>query len=90
MGLAEKMATLASRSKAVPAAIEARVDKLLPRLDALEANGNLHLGGLETMVADAETGVAAAEAALRQLTNGGPPLSDSGGSSSVLERKKEV
>lgn len=80
MSLADKMARLAERSQAVPAAIEARVDKLLPRLDALEASGNTHVGGLEAVVTDAEKGVAAAEQAMRKLTNGGPPLSDAGSS----------
>lgn len=79
MSLAEKMAMLAARSQAVPRALEARADALLPRLDALEAKGGPVFDGLEAVMADAEKGVAAAESAMRLLTNGGP-LSGSGGS----------
>ena len=81
MSLAEKMAILAARSQAVPKALEARADALLPRLDALEANGGPVFDGLESVVADAEKGVAAAESAMRLITNGGP-LPPSGGSQS--------
>jgi hypothetical protein len=81
MSLAEKMKTLASRSQAVPGAIERRVDALLPRIDALEANAGVSLTGLEQVVADAEAGVAATDAAMRQLSNGGPPLGSSENSS---------
>lgn len=80
MSLADKMATLAARSQAVPKALEARADALLPRLATLEKSGAVAFGALDAIVADAEKGVASAEAAVRALTNGGPPLSDSGGS----------
>lgn len=76
MSFAEKMATLAARSQAVPKALEARADALLPRLDALEAKGKPVFDGLESVIADAEKGVAVAESAMRQLSNG--PLSGSG------------
>lgn len=79
MSLSEKMGTLAVRAKAVPLALEARADALLPRLDALEKTGGAAFAGLEAIAADAEAGVSAAEGALRQLTNGGP-LSGSAGS----------
>lgn len=71
MGLAEKMGTLATRMQAVPAALGARADAVLTRLDALEASGTATFSGLEQVVADAEAGVSAAEHAMRQLTNGG-------------------
>jgi hypothetical protein len=80
MGLASKMALLADRVKSVPAALEAKADALLPRLDALEARGAPAFDDLAAVILDAEKGVAAAEAAMRLLTNGGPPLSDSGDS----------
>lgn len=73
MSLAEKMAMLAARSQAVPKALEARADALLPRLDALEKTGEASFSGLESVIVDAEKGVAAAEAAMRLLSNG--PLS---------------
>jgi hypothetical protein len=82
MGLASKMALLADRVKSVPAALEAKADALLPRLDALEARGAPAFDDLTAVILDAEKGVAAAEAAMRLLTNGGPPLSDSGDSKS--------
>ena len=81
MSLSEKMATLAARSQAVPKALEARADALLPRLDALEAKGHPAFDGLESVVADAEKGVAAAETAMRLLTNGGPLPGSSGSQS---------
>lgn len=81
MGLADKMAMLAERMHSVPKALEARADALLPRLDALEAKSAPTFDGLDAVLADAEKGVAAAEAAMRLLTNGGPLL-DSGGSKS--------
>ena len=78
MGLAEKMATLAQRAQSVPKALEAKADALLPRLDALEASGGAAFEGLANVVADAEEGVAAAEAAMRLLTNGAPLSASSG------------
>jgi hypothetical protein len=74
MGLAEKMGRLAERMHSVPKALEAHADALLPRLDALEAKGAPTFEGLAAVIADAEKGVAAAEAAMRLLTNGGPLL----------------
>lgn len=81
MALSDKMALLAERMQSVPKALEARADALLPRLDALEAKAPATFDALAAVVADAEKGVAAAEAAMRLLTNGGPLL-DSGGSAS--------
>lgn len=78
MSLAEKMATLAARSQAVPKALEARADALLSRLDSLEAKGVPVFDGLDGVLSDAEKGVAEAEGAMRQLSNA--PLPPSGGS----------
>jgi hypothetical protein len=78
MGLAEKMGRLAERMQSVPKALEAHADALLPRLDALEAKGAPTFEGLASVIADAEKGVAAAEAAMRLLTNGGPLLDSAG------------
>ena len=72
------MATLAQRAQSVPKALEAKADALLPRLDALEASGGAAFEGLANVVADAEEGVAAAEAAMRLLTNGAPLSASSG------------
>lgn len=75
MSLADKMATLAARSQAVPKALETRADALLSRLDALEATSGPVFTGLEGVMGDAERGVAAAESAMRQLSNGPLPVS---------------
>ena len=80
MSLAAKFSTLADRAKAVPKALEARADSLLPRLDAVEKRGHAAFDGLEAVVKDAEAAADATEGALRMLSNGGPPLAGSGSS----------
>lgn len=83
MSLAEKMATLAARSQAVPKALETRADALLSRLDSLEAKGVPVFDGLDGVLSDAEKGVAEAESAMRQLSNGPLPGSSASPTSSV-------
>lgn len=74
MALADKMKHLAGRAKAVPASLEALADKHLARLDELETRGNDSFGKLGVVLDATEGGIAAAEDALNQLTNGGDPL----------------
>jgi hypothetical protein len=68
--LQDKFKRLAERAKAVPAALGQRADAALARLDAVEAR-SVVFDKLDAIAADAEQGVAAAEDALNQLTNGG-------------------
>ena len=70
MALAEKLGTVADRMKTVPTDLGARADKLLGRLAALEQHGGNTFSALEAVTADAEAGVAAAEAALAHLSAG--------------------
>ena len=69
VALADKMGMLADRMNQVPAALHARADAVVNRLNALEAHGNNTFSGLEAVISDAEAGVTAAEAALAKLTN---------------------
>jgi hypothetical protein len=71
MALKDKFAMLADRSKAIPVALAEKADKLHERMDALQARGNKAFAGLDAVLTDAEHGVAAAEDAVNQLTNGG-------------------
>lgn len=78
MALADKMKRLAERSTAVPRSLDSWADEHLAKFDALESRGKEAFGKLGTVMADVESGVAAAEDALNQLTNGAPegPLPD--------------
>lgn len=68
--LQDKFKRLAERAKAVPAKLGERADAALARLDAVEAR-SVVFDKLDAIASDAEQGVAAAEDALNQLTNGG-------------------
>ena len=72
MSLADKMKHLADRAKAVPQSLESLADKHLSRLDALEARGGDTFSKLGAVLDQTEGGIAAAEDALNQLTNGAP------------------
>jgi len=72
MALVDKFRTIAARSHAIPKALEARADALAARLDAVETRGDQAFKGHEYFLAGVESGVAAAEDALSQLTNGAP------------------
>lgn len=74
MALADKMKHLADRAKGVPASLEALADKHIARLNDLENRGNESFGKLGAVLDATESGIAAAEDALNQLTNGGGPL----------------
>jgi hypothetical protein len=68
----DKFKHLADRARQVPAALSAKADEVLSRLDAVEARGGTAFDKLHGVVNDADQGVAAAEDALNQLTNGAP------------------
>lgn len=72
MALSDKFKTLATRINSVPKNLEARADALAARLDTIEQRGDKAFSGHETFLDGVETGVAAAEDALNQLTNGAP------------------
>lgn len=71
MALSEKFARLAARTKEVPAALDRAADAALSKFDAVEQRGDAAFAKMAGVVADAEQGVAAAEDAVNQLTNGG-------------------
>jgi hypothetical protein len=72
MALGDKFKNLAERARSVPAKLSERADAAFARLDKVEARGDQAFTGFETMLTDVESGVAAAEDALNQLTNGAP------------------
>ena len=72
MALVDKFKSIAARSHAIPKTLEARADALSARLDTVEARGDQVFKGHEDFLTGVESGVAAAEDALAQLTNGGP------------------
>ena len=78
MALADKMKRLAERSTAVPKSLDAWADEHLAKFDAIEQRGKEAFSKLGTVMTDVESGDAAAEDALNQLTNGGSagPLTD--------------
>jgi hypothetical protein len=78
MALNEKFARLAQRANAVPKKLEEQADSLFLRLDAVEQRGAEAFDNMHRVLQDVEAGVTAAEGAVRELSNGGPPL---GGSS---------
>ncbi len=72
MALADKFKTLAARAANIPKVLEHRADELSARLDTVEKRGNTAFDGHGRVVDGIESGVAAAEDALNQLTNGAP------------------
>lgn len=72
MALVDKFRTIAARSHAIPKRLEERADALAARLDTVEARGDQAFKGHEDFLTGVESGVAAAEDALAQLTNGAP------------------
>ena len=73
-----KLQNIADRAPKIVAALEARADKLDSRLTALETKGNGAFDKWDGHLAEQESAVALAEDAVNRLTNGGPPLEDSG------------
>jgi hypothetical protein len=72
-----KLQTIAARAPKIIADLEARAGKLDDRLTALEAKGHGTFDRWEGHLSEQESAVAAAEDAVNQLSNGGPPLDDS-------------
>jgi hypothetical protein len=77
MSVLEKFKHLAERSKAVPTVLGDRADKAIARWDAVEKRGHGAIDNLDVVIDQAEQSAAVMEDALNQLSNGGPPLSDS-------------
>lgn len=73
-----KLAQIAQRAPQVVKELEARADKLGPRLDALEKRGNATFDKWEGHLGEQEAAISEAENAINQLSNGAPgPLSAS-------------
>ena len=73
-----KLQNIADRAPRIVAALEARAEKLDSRLTALEKNGNGAFDKWDGHLAEQESAIAVAEDAINKLSNGGPPLDDSG------------
>lgn len=74
---ASKLLALAERVPRFTKALEDRADALMARLDKVEAAGAAAFDGHNALLDNMERAVEAAEGAVRQLTNGGPPLDGS-------------
>lgn len=72
-----KLENIAARAPRIVADLEAQADKLDARLTALETKGNGAFGKWNEHLAAQESAISVAEAAINQLSNGGPPLEGS-------------
>lgn len=78
--LKDKLSTVAAGSKELSDKIEARADAFIARKAAIEARSEQVFSPHEQVLDLAEQGLGEVEAALRALSNGGPPLDGSGAS----------
>jgi hypothetical protein len=76
-----KLAEMAARAKALPGKLEALADKLMADMDDVETRAPVAFDGMAREVGKMKEGVKAVEDTVAQLSNGGPPLSDSQSSS---------
>jgi len=72
----------------VTATIEARADSLIAKRDGLAAKTDQAFAPHENLLNEAEAGLNEVEEALRVLSNGGPPLADSGSASDASNPTK--
>ncbi len=73
-----KLQTIATRAPQIVADLEAQAEKLDSRLTALEQKGNGAFGKWNDHLTEQESAISVAEDAINRLSNGAPPLDDSG------------